>query len=507
MNRSGSTPSRIVLAATLAAACIAGSSSPARAAPADLCVGTTAGCFTSIQAAVDAAGDGDTIHIGPGTFAGGITILKSVQLVGAGPGATTIHGGGPVITIGELLGAQPTVSIGRVTISGGLVDGEGVAAGGGVWIPFAGPGLPVATVEIADTVITGNRVTPSGLFDAGDFCGQTPCAVAWGGGIDSSGNLTVTNTRVTDNVAGATTSDGSAATIAQGGGILTHPGSTLTLRHSFVTGNRVAVSPPNGAFSEGGGVLDQGTAVIEDSRIDDNASVAVSSVASSIPFNAVQDADAGGVDVNPGATATISRSTISGNTVHGFNSGGDAQALNGGIDADGPLLLTDSSVDRNSVSAEVPPTSGFVAGAFGGALHVGDGAAATVRSSRISHNRVTALSATGTVNVGAAGISNFSSQLTVEKTIVVGNRGTATGIGGLVLGGGILNVAFGGPPPVLALTDSIVTANRLDARGPGFDPQGGGVFSKDVFGPDPFPVTLTRTVIAGNTPDQCVGGC
>lgn len=67
----------------------------------DLCVGGGQGCFSTVQAAVDAAQDGDTIRIRPGTFAGGITIGKSVQLVGAAAHATIIEGGGPVITIGE----------------------------------------------------------------------------------------------------------------------------------------------------------------------------------------------------------------------------------------------------------------------------------------------------------------------------------------------------------------------------------------------------------------------
>ena len=51
-------------------------------------------------------------RIGAGTFAGGITIDKSVSLVGMSAGATTIEGGGPVITIGDGT-ANPTVSIGR----------------------------------------------------------------------------------------------------------------------------------------------------------------------------------------------------------------------------------------------------------------------------------------------------------------------------------------------------------------------------------------------------------
>ena len=57
-------------------------------------------CYATLQAAVDAAPDGDTIKLGAGTFAGGVSITKSIDLVGAGPGATIISGGGPVLTIG-----------------------------------------------------------------------------------------------------------------------------------------------------------------------------------------------------------------------------------------------------------------------------------------------------------------------------------------------------------------------------------------------------------------------
>ena len=54
-----------------------------------------------MQAALDASHDGDTIKVAAGTFAGGVTIAKSVSVIGAGAGATTIRGGGPVVTVGE----------------------------------------------------------------------------------------------------------------------------------------------------------------------------------------------------------------------------------------------------------------------------------------------------------------------------------------------------------------------------------------------------------------------
>jgi hypothetical protein len=80
------------------------------------------GCqFRQIAPAVAAARSGDTIQVGPGTYTGGVTIGISVHLLGAGPGATTIRGGGPVLMIGAF-GAprEPAVSISGVTITGGV---------------------------------------------------------------------------------------------------------------------------------------------------------------------------------------------------------------------------------------------------------------------------------------------------------------------------------------------------------------------------------------------------
>ena len=58
----------------------------------------------SIQKAINAAHSGDVIRIGPGTFAGGVTIDKSVEMVGSGAGKTIIKGGGPVLT--DLVGGH-----------------------------------------------------------------------------------------------------------------------------------------------------------------------------------------------------------------------------------------------------------------------------------------------------------------------------------------------------------------------------------------------------------------
>ena len=152
------------------------------------------------------------------------------------------------------------------------------------------------------------------------------------------------------------------------------------------------------------------------------------------------------------------------------NVGGDAQATSGGIDVDGSLLLVDSRVGHNTVQARVPFSSGNLAGALFGGLEVqGE---ATIRNSSVSGNLLTAVSPTGAANVAGGGVGNLSGRVILERTQVTGNRGRADGVGGLVLGGGIVSVVFGGGPPDLALSKSVVTANQLVAPG-GVTPRGG----------------------------------
>jgi hypothetical protein len=491
------------LVAAISAAVAAGAAG-SRAAAGAVCVDSNkTGCFTAIQPALDAAHDGDAVEIGPGTFAGGITITKSVQLVGTSAAATMISGGGPVITIGDGVG-KPTVSISRVTVTGGFNDsvpGTAVARGGGVFIPAAN-GATGATVTISDSVISGNRTSPQSTLPA-SLCGYV-CAFASGGGIANAGMLTVENTEITNNVAGFTENVDSVASDTNGGGIWIAPAGAAVLRHSSVSGNQSAVSAPNGHFSNGGGITDNGALTIEDSRIDGNRSISETDVASTFPSDVEQEANAGGIWITdtPGASATIDHSTISGNLVTGTNAGGDVQATNGGIDDDGTLVLNASSIDHNTVVGQVPAGSGFLAGAIDGGLQVQD--VATVSDSRISDNSVVAVSDGGPSNAGGAGIGNLSGRLTLDHTAITNNSGSATGTTGLALGGGILNIAFEGGPPQLTITDSVVTANELTAS-PTIAPQGGGLYTLDLLGGGPFPVTLTHTVIEGNSPDQCVG--
>jgi len=492
-------------AAAVIAAALTGASSAAPTA--DLCVGGQPGCFTTIQAAVDAAQDGDTISIGVGTFEGGVTIEKSVRLVGVAAGATIIRGGGPVVTIGQPEGENDQqVAISRVTLTGGLNDAAGFAAGGGIWIPQSSGQARGATVTVTDSVITGNRVAPKATFSGPAPCGIPfdRCAFAGGGGIANSGVLTLTRTRVTDNVAGSP----GITSYAFGGGITSSFQATLTLVRSVVSGNRVAVSEPNGRFSDGGGIVSGGVLTMEDSIVSGNTSSVAASVPSFFPVDVQEEANAGGIYLPGGSTATITRSQISQNTVISTNTAGDVEAEAGGIDSDGSLLMVESSVDHNTVTGSVPAASGFLTEADAGGIQVQD--VTVLRNSRVVDNSLSATSEAGTALGSGGGLFNLGASLMLERTVVSANSAAATGAGGVNLGGGIGNVQFFGPVPKLTLTDSVVTANRL-AASPGVASLGAGLFNLEVTNLDPFttgnpfPATLTRTVIAGNQPDQCAG--
>src|SRR5438094_2775438 len=197
----------VVFASAIAAGGASGAVSAAKAKP--ICVGSRPGCFSTLQAAVSAAQDGDTIMIAPGTYSGGVTIDVSVNIVGAGAHNTIINGGGPVLTIGAFnASTEPTVSISGVTITGGVTHSsfastlftgqEGVIAlGGGVEVPPAANFAEGATVTIANSVITGNRAAPTTAVDSGLPCppdititcinGDLPFALGSGGGINNWG--------------------------------------------------------------------------------------------------------------------------------------------------------------------------------------------------------------------------------------------------------------------------------------------------------------------------------
>ena len=527
-----------VLAISLAAVLPVLVAQPALAA--NLCVGGAPGCFSTLQAAVSAAHDGDTITIAPGRYAGGVTIDVSVKIVGAGAGSTVIRGGGSVLTIGAYgASAEPTVSISGVTITGGVarsspesvpfIGEDGVIArGGGVEIPPNADFTGGATVTISNSVITGNLADPTHALPLGPPCPggvSCPFAQAAGGGIDNWGTLTLANTTVSDNRIGSATGLGAVVSDADGGGIANELAG-LTVSNSTVSGNQASATAPDGRFADSGGMfLDGGTLTISNSTVTDNHASLAASLPNSVGLNAV----AGGVHVTDNVTAaTISNTAISGNSVSMTNTVGDAAAFSGGLHTDGTFTLSNDVIADNSVYSVTLPGSpgdaegdsgaGEMAGTISNTRFTGNsvtvksangtadaaaGAAiftGTLTNSNVSGNTVIAASPHGTVVLAGGGLQT-GGPLTLRNTTVSGNRGDAKGLTGTAQGGGIFAVdesASGGPPGgPLILANATITHNLLTGT-TGITLQGGGIFATN-------PVTLTHTVIADNVPDECDG--
>src|SRR5262245_50578864 len=410
------------------------------AAPHRLCVGSAEGCYANIQPAVDAAHDGDTIAVGQGTFAGGVTIDKSIRLDGAGAQATRIVGGGPVLTLGAFdATVEPRISVDGVTIAGGRTtsspDGGWIARGGGVFIPPAADSNVGATVTITDTIIARNETAPSTTFPSpsGAHCpdGDCPYAEADGGGIDNWGTLTLDRVAVVHNrSAGPVTSD------ADGGGIYSHQGA-LTIRRSAIDDNSAVAVPPNARFAEGGGIfVREGTLRIDASSLNGNTA----SLTSTFPSFAGDDlismnAHAGALHADDGVPTTVEDTTIADNRVSAFDPNGEPAGFDSAMFiGDSPLTMRRVVFSGNAVRATYASSEDV--GIGGATLEVDGGGRIT--DTRITDNYASAVSRDGVAAVAnGLNVFNFSDhepeRLVVTDTVIERNHAVARSSNGTAI--------------------------------------------------------------------------
>ncbi len=525
--------SRVAAAVSFGAALAAAGPAAASAVTHVTCVGSAPGCVATLDVALVRAHEGDTLRLGPGVYAGGVTIRKSVRVVGAGQGRTVIRGGGPVITIA---GTTPhlEVAISQLAVTGGVATGDGVdSRGGGIDIEPTAEGGVGASVTLTDVTVADNRATatrvsdsPSGVLCPDGFC---PFARARGGGIANSGQLTLNRSTVRDNRADGAISD------ANGGGIFSELG-TLTLKSTLVSANQTRPKGI-GRFSEGGGIfVDSGNLTVRRSQVTKNRADLLTSWPVKAQGEIIDmNANSGGIHIGNGSTVIISDTTISHNAVSAIDPLGEPLAFDAGMCACGEssVWMTNTDIEHNRVTADVATTQDV--GASGSALEF-DGPA-VVTHSRISNNTVSVRSAYGQASaIGALTILNFSDnpgRVTVSDSVVAdnsvlsrslhgttetsgagvfnnglleldhvrvrGNTGRAVSPkGSSAHGGGIWNgVSISGPPVVLTLRHSSVMNNNLFTS-PRGSAQGGGLYTTE-------PIVRVHSVITRNHPDNCVG--
>ena len=149
------------------------------------------GGFATIQAAVDAAQDGDTILIAAGTYAESIMLSKAVTLQALDPGAVTI---------------DPTSGNG-ITISGDIDDGgTATVAIDGINVNGGNAGIQVSSSTQLATLSVTN----------GSFAGNSTYAIGTGSGAPGLGNVIITDSTFTNNGVGPASPNGSGAIVLFG---------------------------------------------------------------------------------------------------------------------------------------------------------------------------------------------------------------------------------------------------------------------------------------------------
>jgi hypothetical protein len=188
---------------------------PSLASASTLCVNTagSGGCFATIQAAVNAASNGALIDVAAGTYAEHVVVGPKMKLsiVGAGPGATVVDGGGTGAAL-SAVGANTALSLSGLTAQNGTpgiaVDAQARLLASNCSVTGSTPGI---------TGGSKSNVLLSGCDVSGNFA-TSPTS---GGGIRVTGigNLSASDSKISDN---------------SGFGIETY---ALVLERSTVSGN------------------------------------------------------------------------------------------------------------------------------------------------------------------------------------------------------------------------------------------------------------------------------
>ena len=364
-------------------------------------------------AAANGAAGADEIRF---SFSGTPIVLTSGEiavteaLTISGNGATnTIIDGNANSRIFNVTAAVP-LSIDGVTIRNGRANG-----GGGVNSNGA--------VTITNSIVSGNTSTGDGggVRSVGDLTitnstvsGNT--ADSAGGGVYSAGAVTITNSTVSGNT----------AIFSAGGGV--YSAGALTITNSTVSGN----NNTSLGFG-GGGVFSVGAVTITNSTVSGNTSTnggggvagnAITIINSTVSGNT---ADGGGGGV-AGNAITIINSTVSGNTAN-FDGGGVYNAVaatitnstvsgntstrdGGGIASNGAVTLTNSTVSGNTAIRN------------GGGVYINNGG--TITNSTIANNIADADN-DGIGNGG--GIFRNAGIVTIANSIIASNFDTPNNTG------------------------------------------------------------------------------
>jgi hypothetical protein len=209
--------------------------------------------------------------------------------------------------------------------------------------------LNVGTLTVVNSTISGNTTDTEfdrptrggGIYNSGtlNVIGSNISrnfANAQGGGIYNSGTATITDTAIDANSLNDSSYGGSASGGTQGAGIYNAVGGILTISSSAITGNGALARSTS--VGSGGGISNQGAAVIS------NSTIAGNSITGST-------AEGSGIS-NRSGNMTISNSTITGNTAR---QRADNTIATGGISSFlGTVTIQNSIVAGNFTPVSLP---------------------------------------------------------------------------------------------------------------------------------------------------------
>jgi hypothetical protein len=411
--------------------------------------------FATVQEALSAAQDGDRILIAPGSYNAGLTINKSVSLIGSGATETTLSGG----AVGVTVAGGSTVDIHSLTVADATDTGV----------------VNLGTLTLAEITATHDGLTNI----------QGPC------GVLNEGMLTVSHSAIRDNC--RETSDPDV------GGIENH--GALTMRDSEVVHNRgVHV----------GGIENEGSATIIGSLIDDNVGMGPGNITNSGYLELRSSTISRGVcEVGCGLSnqnvALVVDSVVSGNSGLGSfggpitNSGGMLTIRGSTIRANDGALGSPGAISNVAGSVEIERSTIVANVAFEGDAAIKNWGGMALRKSDVlgnsggggienngqmilQHSRVRDNVNSASFGPGGGGVHNLGT-LTLEWTRVMDNTAQT-------IGGGILNEGSA------ELNHSFITHNTaVDGLDGLF---GGGIYNTGT-------VAQSHTFVRRNIPDDCVG--
>jgi predicted outer membrane repeat protein len=346
------------------------------------CDDTAGAPFCTVQAAINAASPNDRIEIAAGSYIETLTIDRNLTLHGAGISAVEGACDGETNLLGApAVSVQPGVIVllTDVTIKGGPASFGGGVNNAGV--------LFLASSEVCQNLAfnQGGGIYTSGALSLNRvqvYGNQQAAAGVEGGGLFvASGRALVRNSTFTDN------------RVALGGGISVAVGATLVLSRSTLKQNFADGTQPTGVSSRGGGINNSGTAIIDQTEIGENVVLDSAALGGGIFNNGIlvmarSVLHDNGTDHVPGVPiaigfggglhnmgfATISSSTVSGNVFNPLILGFGA-----GISNAGSLSLSNVTITDNANGG---------AGVGGGAGVYLDGGSVRVRNSIIAAQAV-----------------------------------------------------------------------------------------------------------------------